>query len=152
MRPLLNVGDRIFAEHVTIDRIAPRDIILFKSEGAFVTHRVMKVIKQNGKTMLLQKGDAGGVPTLIPGASVIGIVTRVEKNGRPFSLKKGRTGAVNQVLGLTNICHYRIKGRLAGLKQRLRNKSGFPYLRQCYRGLRWPFALLNRTVMKILIG
>jgi signal peptidase I len=152
MRPLLNVGDRIFAEHVTADRIAPRDIILFKSEGAFVTHRVMRVVNENGTIMLLQKGDAGGVAATVPGKSVIGIVTSVEKKGRPLSIQTGRLGAVNQVLGLTNTFSYRIKEIITTLKQNMRNKPGYPYLRQFYRGLKRPFGFLGRSAMKVLIG
>jgi hypothetical protein len=110
----------------------------------------MQVFNENGKTMLLQKGDAGGVPTLIPEQSVIGIVTSVEKKGKPLSIKNGRLGAVNQILGLTNTYSYRIKNRITALKQRLRNKTGYPYLRCFYRGLKWPFSFMNRTVMKIL--
>jgi signal peptidase I len=74
MRPLIEVGDRIFVKRTVPAEIKPRDVILFKSEGAFVTHRVLKISEVDGKQMIVQKGDAGGIPATIPGDAVIGRV------------------------------------------------------------------------------
>jgi len=48
MRPLIDVDDRIFAKLVSAAEIQPRDIVLFNTPEALVTHRVVKIIRQNG--------------------------------------------------------------------------------------------------------
>ena len=45
--------------------VRPGDVILFKSEGAFVTHRVLKISEVDGKQVIIQRGDAGGIPATI---------------------------------------------------------------------------------------
>ncbi len=72
MRPLIDVEDRIFAKGVSATGIKPGDIILFKTAEAQVTHRVVKIARQNGRTAILQKGDAGAYSSTIPLESDIG--------------------------------------------------------------------------------
>jgi signal peptidase I len=59
MRPLIDIDDKVLAKLVDPEEVKPGDIILFKNTDALVTHRVVKVIRHNGKTMILQRGDAG---------------------------------------------------------------------------------------------
>jgi len=72
MRPLIDVDDRIFTKGVSAAEIKPADIILFKTAEALVTHRVLKIARQNGRTGILQKGDAGAYSSTIPFGSDIG--------------------------------------------------------------------------------
>jgi hypothetical protein len=151
MRPLIEVGDRILVKKARAKEIRPGDVILFKRDGAFVTHRLLKISEVDGKQMILQKGDAGGIPDTIPGDSVIGRVTVVEKGGKPLRLDTGRLGALNHLLGLNSGCSYRIGGTLFVLKKWLRDKPGFPCQRLFYRVLKWPFGFFNRTVTRALM-
>ena len=82
MRPLIDIDDRVLARLVDPEEVKPRDIILFKNTDTPVTHRVVKVIRHNGKAMILQRGDAGGTPGTITAEAIVGKVVGIEKNGR----------------------------------------------------------------------
>ena len=97
MRPLIDVDDRIFAKLVSAAEIKPRDIILFNTAEALVTHRVIKIIRQNGRSRILQKGDASAFSSTIPLESVMGKVTAIEKNGKLYPLDRGKTRLLNPV-------------------------------------------------------
>ncbi len=144
MRPLIDVEDRIFAKGVSATGIKPGDIILFKTAEAQVTHRVVKIARQNGRTAILQKGDAGAYSSTIPLGSVMGRVTAIEKNGRILSLEKGRIRLLNTVLGIKNCRLYRFDKKMSLAKGWLRNKPGFRYLRAVYRMFKMPFGILNQ--------
>jgi hypothetical protein len=87
MSPLLVPGDVI--------RVGPRpavlepgDIVLYRSSGRFVAHRVLRRIRSGGAERVLVKGDftAGGAEALPPG-SVLGVVLAREREGRPADLR-----------------------------------------------------------------
>ena len=144
MRPLIDVDDRIFAQAVQGAEIKPRDIILFSTTEALITHRVMKIVTQNGKTRILQKGDASAFASTIASESVIGRVTTIEKKGKLCPLKDhGRTKVLNTVLGFKNCSLYRFDEKMRFLKSWLRDKPGYRYSRTVYRIAKAPFAILN---------
>jgi signal peptidase I len=145
MRPLIDVDDRIFARLVPMAEIKPRDIILFKTPEALVTHRVIKIARQNGRSRILQKGDASAFASTIPIESVMGKVTAIEKNGKVLALDQGRIRFLNSFLGLKNCCLYRFDEKMSLVKSWLRNKPGFRYLRAVYRIAKAPFGFLNQN-------
>ena len=64
MRPTLPVGSTVVLRHVAASRIRVGDIITFKRPGAdsvLVTHRVVAIKRQTGRTFFVTKGDANGV-------------------------------------------------------------------------------------------
>lgn len=61
MQSLIDINDRVLVRKVSQSEVKLRDIILFKSDDVFVTHRVIKFDRQDGKTMILQKGDASNL-------------------------------------------------------------------------------------------
>lgn len=79
---LIDINDRVLVKKIAPSEVKIRDIILFKSNDAFVTHRVIKLEKHNGKTIILQKGDEGVHAGLIAPESIIGKVMTIEKRGR----------------------------------------------------------------------
>ncbi len=151
MSPLISVQDRILVKKVESHNIKPRDIILFKNSTVFVTHRVLKSIRENGKVMILQRGDAGGSAGLIDSESVLGKVIGVEKKVRVLSLHKGKGRLLNRYFGLRNYLSYRFNQNIRLFKQRLRDKPGFPFLRAIYRIFKKPLYLMNRAVIKLFI-
>jgi len=65
MHPLIEINDRVFVKKTSASEIKRGDIILFRDDEVCVTHRVIQSSEQNGKIMLLQKGDASNHACLI---------------------------------------------------------------------------------------
>jgi len=151
MRPLIEVQDRILAKRVAPSEVQPGDIILFKNSDVLVTHRVIRIFKRNGKTMILQKGDAGGSAGTIAPESVLGKIVAIEKKGRLLRLDRGYVRFLNGFLGFKNCYWYRLNVKISVIKGPLRNKPGFRYLRIVYRILRKPFAFLNQAIPRTLL-
>jgi signal peptidase I len=146
MRPLIDVHDRILARWVSPVEVQPADIILFKNRNVFITHRVITIYKQDGKIMILQKGDASAIASTILPESILGKVVAIEKRGRILKIDRGWVGRLNSLLGVKNCSAYRLDQNFYALKQRFRGKPGFRYVRSFYRLLKKPFVVLNRVV------
>jgi len=128
--------------------VRPRDIILFENSEALVSHRVIKLLRRNGKTLILQKGDAGANAGVIDPKSIQGKVVAVEKNGSVLRFDQGRLGFLNHILGLRNSYAYQFDQQFIALKQKLRDKPWFEYIRPIYRRLRQPYRVLNQALIK----
>ncbi len=50
-------GDAIFIKKVNQDELKINDIISFHNKDEIITHRIVKVIEENGKTKYITKGD-----------------------------------------------------------------------------------------------
>ena len=137
MRPLMDIDDRVLARPVEREEVKPRDIILFRNSDALVTHRVVKIVRHNGKAMILQRGDAGGTPGTITPEAIVGKVVGIEKNGRFLRLDHGRLKFLNALLGLKNCYLYPLDEKIRSLKGWLRDKPGFRYMRAVYRVFKW---------------
>lgn len=151
MWPLIEAQDRILAERVDPSEVRPGDIILFKNCHVLVTHRVIRIFKRAGKTVIIQKGDAGGSAGTIAPESILGKVVAIEKNGRLLRLDRGWARFLNGFLGFKNCYCYRLNVKISVIKGRLRNKPGFRYLRTSYRILSKPFAFLNQAIARTLL-
>ncbi len=58
MEPLFQTGDVVFVVKVKPSEIRPGDIIVYeKPNGAYIIHRVVKVMHENGETIIITKGD-----------------------------------------------------------------------------------------------
>ncbi|WP_096156677.1 signal peptidase I [Bacillus sp. FJAT-45066] len=57
MKPVFQAGDTIFSKKVSGDQVSTGDIITFKQDNIFVTHRITDVVQQEGKTFFETKGD-----------------------------------------------------------------------------------------------
>ena len=146
MRPLMDIDDRVLARPVDPEEVKPGDIILFRNSDALVTHRVVKVIRHNGKAMILQRGDAGGTPGTITPEAIVGKVVGIEKNGRFLRLGHGRLKFLNAFLGVKNCTLYPLDEKIRVVKEWLRDKPGFRYLRTLYRILKKPSGFLNGAI------
>lgn len=56
MKPTLNIGDIVFVKETT--NIKEQDIVSFRVQNSVVTHRVVEIKEENGKTIYITKGDA----------------------------------------------------------------------------------------------
>lgn len=58
MSPEFNAGDLIFIKKVDTSTLEEGDVICYQSEGKAVTHRIMKVVTEDGETKYITRGDA----------------------------------------------------------------------------------------------
>ena len=62
MEPAIKVGDLIIIKDTDKSNIEEGDIITYKTTtNAFVTHRVIEIIDEDGNTMFRTKGDANNI-------------------------------------------------------------------------------------------
>jgi len=152
MYPLIDINDRVLVKKIIPSEVRLRDIILFKVDDVFVTHRVIKILRQNGKTLILQKGDASNHASMIDPEIIIGRVVTIQKKGRFLSLESGGGKVINHFLGFKNTVLYRFDLRISVIKQWLRNKPGSVFLISIYRIIKKPFKLLNQLMVKIFFA
>ena len=86
MEPNYEIGDLIIGRSVNPNQISENDIITFSVDefDNTVTHRVIEVVKENGKTMYRTKGDNNNAPDseLVDYSQIKGrIVFRINKLG-----------------------------------------------------------------------
>ncbi len=149
MRPLIEISDRILVERIPLQAIRTRDIILFRhdAEGIMVSHRVLRIIQQDGKTYLLQKGDAGLRAGVVDAQQIMGRVVAIERQGRLIDLSRGWPRAINILFGLKNWAFYGVEGRFHHLKNQLR-ETPLRVLRWPYRAIKLPMARLGRATLR----
>jgi signal peptidase I len=151
MSPLIEINDRVLVKKVNSSEIKLGDIILFKNNGTSVTHRVIRFSRQDGRVLVLQKGDASNYASFIPSDDVIGKVITIEKNGKFLNLNSYQGRAINGFLGWENYISYRFGLSIGSIKQYLRDKPGFIFARALYRGLKKPFRYMHRIIVRIVI-
>lgn len=77
MSPTIPMGAAILVSERDIADVRPGDIVTWQSpNGAYVTHRVLQVVEENGELLLQTKGDANDSPdpSAIPAHAFVGIV------------------------------------------------------------------------------
>jgi ATP-binding cassette subfamily B protein len=57
MFPFLKHGDIITISKCSISELRIGDVVVFKTDGKWIAHRLLKIILKNNKTFLLTKGD-----------------------------------------------------------------------------------------------
>ncbi len=133
MRPLVDVGDRVLAQVVSPSKLQAGDIIIFKQESVFVTHRVIKSLNSGGKDLILQKGDAGFQATAIEPKTVLGKVSTIDRHGKLLDLTRGRGRILNQLLVLKNCKGYELSAAINAFKKKLQTAAAYGKLRIGYR-------------------
>jgi len=82
MVPLIPPRNRLFIKFCPRNKIKIGDIVFFKQNDAFSTHRLI----YKSKRLWLTKADASPLPDQpIKPAQILGKVTKIEKNGKIFS-------------------------------------------------------------------
>ena len=62
MKGTLNINDVIIAKKVEVKSLNVGDIIVFKKDGAVITHRITDIVKRYDKLEFETKGDANNTP------------------------------------------------------------------------------------------
>ncbi len=60
MEPVFKVNDLIFIEDVDVNALQEKDIICFYDEGSFVTHRISRIVIEEGEKRFYTMGDFNG--------------------------------------------------------------------------------------------
>lgn len=98
MAPDLLPGDRLYIEPFT-GKINRGDIAVFYGSNRFFSHRVLLIFPRGKKVRVLEKGDANRSGTFQGTDRVLGIVTKVDRNGilRTLSEPEERISAMKNV-------------------------------------------------------
>jgi signal peptidase I len=150
MSPLIEINDKVLVKKISRSEIKLGDIVLFKKDGVFVTHRVVKLSKQKGRPMILQKGDASNYASWIPLDDVVGKVFTIEKRGKCINLDSKQGRVINGFFGLKNNISYHLALHISPIKQYLRDKPGFIFLRSFYRILSNSVRFINNMMLRFL--
>jgi signal peptidase I len=98
MSPVLRTGDPIYVEPVKAEDLAAGDILVYKTQGNMVAHRLIRILRSNGKFMFLTKGDTfSSVDSLLKESDLIGRVYATGKYGMDLNFKKGIFSVVNRL-------------------------------------------------------
>lgn len=101
MHPLMRQGDSIRLEKCTVGTLAIGDVITFKKDGHYFTHRLLWRRKRANGIRLITKGDneINTDPPVSP-VSVLGRVTSIQRGNRTLHLGSPFWRFVNRCLGL----------------------------------------------------
>lgn len=61
MEPTINVDDLVIIKTVSIDDVKENDIITYKDNGSYITHRVVGISNEDGLIKLTMQGDNNNV-------------------------------------------------------------------------------------------
>jgi len=150
MSPLIEINDKVLVKKISHSEIKLGDVVLFRQDGVFVTHRVIKLSKLNGRPMILQKGDASNHASWIPLDDVVGKVVTIEKEGKCIDLDSKQGRVINGFFGLKNNISYHLALHISPIKQHLRDKPGFLFLRFFYRILSNSVRFINNIMLRFL--
>jgi signal peptidase I len=150
MYPLIEINDKALVKKISLSEIKLGDVVLFRQDGVFVTHRVLRLSKQNGRPMILQKGDASNHASWVPIDDVVGKVFTIEKRGKSINLDSKQGRMINGFFGLKNNISYHLALHISPIKQYLRDKPGFIFLRVFYRILTKSVHFINNMMLRFL--
>ena len=150
MYPLIKVNDRVLVKKMDTGKLRAGDIILFKVDDKCIAHRIIKILKRDGRHLFYEKGDANQYANLISPESIMGKVTAIEKNGHKLALKAGYIRIINYLLATENCNFSRFPinhdsgGRGRGETDKHINSRGLGLL------VKNPLRLCNRIIAKII--
>ncbi len=115
MSPLIQTGDQILVRKIVHSPIHLGDIITFWQGSILITHRVIRKVTLDGEIYFIEKGDGNASYSSIHAQSIIGKVTRINKNGREIMLDTLKWNVINRTVWVALFSAYvlRVFGRRA---------------------------------------
>lgn len=104
MFPMIPVGANILVKRCHLKDIIPSDIIVFKSNGKLIVHRVL----QKNKDQILQAGDNFSLPSLINKKSILGQVALIMDPKCVINLQKKKNKFLNAIMSAIYILAHKI--------------------------------------------
>jgi signal peptidase I len=141
MHPLIREGDPIQIEQCKPRDLSMGDIITFKKDDLYVTHRVLWIMRRRDGTTLLTKGDNEITidPLVLPN-QIVGKAVAIKRANRTLDLKSPCWRFINLFLGTIFVMEtifilsYRFAASTFILLKILANPTSKPFL--LYRHLK----------------
>ena len=138
MEPNLNPGDMVFTKKASVNNLQVGDIITFYSKNdtaSTTTHRIVNIIKENGKTYYETKGDNNGSndSDLVPFENVVGTMSfKISKIGKiVMGLSSSGIFAVVAIVFLIRWSIHCKQNDKITIREECRKKFNFPkYIRK----------------------
>lgn len=104
MRPLILQGDSIRIERCAQGNLAMGDIITFKRDGTYYTHRLLRTVRRGNALRLVTKGDNEiNVDPPISPDQILGRVAVIQRRNRTLYLKTPFWRFMNRLLGVFSL-------------------------------------------------
>ncbi len=87
MLPVVHNGDSVLVRRATVSDIGQGDIVTFRRGGILITHRVIGIVRDASRTMIIEKGDRSLRPTMIDSDDVAGKVIALRRGPDTWSIK-----------------------------------------------------------------
>ena len=90
MYPLIRSDDYLHVEPVPAAEVVRGDVVLARADRGLTAHRVLHVQRDaRGELVLTTRGDnAGAEDALVPATQLLGRVTRAERAGRLYRVRR----------------------------------------------------------------
>jgi signal peptidase I len=101
MHPLIRQGDSIRIERCALEILGIGDIITFKRDGAYYTHRLLRIVTRGSATRVMTKGDneVNADPPVSPD-QILGRVAVIRKKNRTLYLETPFWRFINRFSGI----------------------------------------------------
>ena len=104
MHPLIRGGDSIRIERCAPEVLGIGDIITFKRNGTYYTHRLLRIVTRGSVTRVMTKGDNEvNVDPPVSPDQILGRVTFIQKKNRTLYLKTPFWSFMNRLLGVFSL-------------------------------------------------
>ena len=103
MAPLIEVGDSVTVQQISLDELRRGDVVVYEDGGTFRVHRLLSIHGELSERLLVTRGD--GVfhkDRAWSEGALMGKVVAVEKDGREVDLDTPVWRMTNQLLGLVS--------------------------------------------------
>lgn len=122
MDPLIRTGDSALVRSADVSEIGVGDIVTFSRGDALVTHRVVGIVRETDRLMIIEKGDRSPRATMIDSNCVAGKVTAIRRGKETWSLEEAQI-LLEQPINAWHFVFLRFLGAMYSLllkwKQRL---------------------------------
>lgn len=152
MHPVIQVNDRILVRKTPIEGLKSGDIVLYSADGQLIVHRIIKIVRESDRVMILQKGDANNQACIISSESIMGKVTAIQKNGKTVELESLRGRCINMLPAVMNsLFHKASRSRVWRRDERKLSPVFFHVYELLLRYAGRSLVLCSRVIVKILI-
>jgi radical SAM protein with 4Fe4S-binding SPASM domain len=106
MHPFLKEGDEVTVHPVDVEKVKIGDIICFGKPAT--CHRVIRKLKENGRPLILEKGDHHLSGSRIQVEEITGKVVKIRRGNRSASIESKTGLLLNRLIGLVSLIAYTV--------------------------------------------
>lgn len=90
MIPLIQTGDSALVRSVDVSEVGIGDIVTFSRGDTLVTHRVVGIVRDTDRLMIIEKGDRSPRATMMDSNCVAGKVIAIRRGKETWSLEEAQ--------------------------------------------------------------